>query len=175
MALFDSREGVYRVTLPALPTSQDPGNPPAVTAMGVMNYVELDMKNLATWLRTNQGLLGVSNLDTGFTVYFSDRRGEIIDPNGGTKTGSFGYNDFVNDINPASGCPNGTIDPPVIAGGPPQGEDLEGDGILRTYGGAATIPANFVSGTPLLGPVGVGLLNPNCGSTASVSYTHLVH
>jgi hypothetical protein len=174
MALFDSREGVYRVTLPALPTSQDPGNPPAVTAMGVMNYVELDMKNLATWLRTNQGLLGVSNLDTGFTVYFSDRRGEQIDPTSGVKTGSFGYNDFVNDSNPASGCPNGAIDPAVLPGGPPQGEDIEGDGILRTYGGVATIPANFVSGTPLLGVVGVGLLNPNCGSTAwpGVVYSH---
>jgi hypothetical protein len=166
MALFDSREGVYRVTLPALPTSQDLGNPPGVTAMGVMNYVELDMVNLATWLRVNQGALGVSNLDTGFTVYFSDRRGEQIDPNGGTKTGSFGYNDFVNGSNPATGCPNAVIDPPVIPAGPPQGEDLEGDGILRTYGGVATIPANFLTGTPLLGPVGAGLLNPNCASTA---------
>ena len=172
MALFDSREGVYRVTLPAVPTSQDPGNPPGVTAMGVMNYVELDMANLATWLRTNQGTLGVSNLDTGFTVYFSDRRGEQIDPTSGVKTGSFGYNDFVNDSNPASGCPNGAIDPAVLPGGPPQGEDIEGDGILRTYGGVATIPANFVSGTPLLG-VG-GLLTPNCGSTAwpGVVYSH---
>jgi PilX N-terminal len=167
MALFDSREGVYRVGLPALPTSQDWGaTAPGVTAMGVMNYVELDMANLATWLRVNQGALGVSNLDTGFTVYFSDRRGEQIDPNGGTKTGSFGYNDFVNGSNPATGCPNAVIDPPVIPAGPPQGEDLEGDGILRTYGGAATIPANFLAGTPLLGPVGAGLLNPNCGSTA---------
>jgi len=137
-----------------------------------MNYVELDMANLATWLRTNQGTLGVSNLDTGFTVYFSDRRGEQIDPTSGVKTGSFGYNDFVNDSNPASGCPNGAIDPAVLPGGPPQGEDIEGDGILRTYGGVATIPANFVSGTPLLG-VG-GLLTPNCGSTAwpGVVYSH---
>jgi type IV pilus assembly PilX-like protein len=173
MALFDSREGVYRVALPALPTSQDwGGTAPGVTAMGVMNYVELDMANLATWLRTSQGTLGVSNLDTGFTVYFSDRRGEQIDPTSGVKTGSFGYNDFVNDSNPASGCPNGVIDPPVIPAGPPQGEDLEGDGILRTYGGVAVTPANFVTGTALLGAG--GLLTPNCGSTAwpGVVYSH---
>jgi hypothetical protein len=173
MALFDSREGVYRVSLPALPTSQDwGGTAPGVTAMGVMNYVELDMANLATWLRVNQGTLGVSNLDTGFTVYFSDRRGEQIDPTSGVKTGSFGYNDFVNGSNPATGCPNGVIDPAVIPAGPPQGEDIEGDGILRTYGGVAVTPANFVGGTPLLG-VG-GLLTPNCGSTAwpGVVYSH---
>jgi hypothetical protein len=168
MALFDSREGVYRVGLPALPTSQDWGaTAPAVTAMGVMNYVELDMKNLATWLRTSQGTLNVSNLDTGFTVYFSDRRGEIIDPFSGTKTGSFGFNDFVNNQNPASGCPDGNLD---------AGENLEGDldPSPRTYGGVATIPANFVSGTPLLGPVGAGILTPNCGSTAwpGVLYSH---
>jgi type IV pilus assembly PilX-like protein len=166
MALFDSREGVYRVGLPALPTSQDwGGSAPGVTAMGVMNYVELDMVNLATWLRTSQGTLGVSNLDTGFTVYFSDRRGEIIDPFSGTKTGSFGFNDFVNDQNPASGCPDGNLD---------AGENLEEDldPLPRTYGGVATIPANFVSGTPLLGPG--GLLTPNCGSTAwpGVVYSH---
>jgi hypothetical protein len=174
MALFDSREGVYRVGLPALPTSQDwGGTAPGVTAMGVMNYVELDMANLATWLRVNQGALGVSNLDTGFTVYFSDRRGEQIDLVSGTKTGSFGYNDFVNISNPATGCPNGVIDPPVLPPpGPAQGEDLEGDGILRTYGGVAVTPANFEGGTALLG-VG-GLLTPNCGSTAwpGVVYSH---
>jgi type IV pilus assembly PilX-like protein len=174
LALFDSREGVYRVTLPALPTSQDwGGTAPGVTAMGVMDYVELDVANLAAWLKANQVTLGVSNLDTGFTVYFSDRRGEQIDPASGTKTGSFGYNDFVNNINPASGCPNGTIDPPVLPGGPAMGEDLEGDGILRTYGGVAITPPNFVTGgTTLLGAG--GLLTPNCGSTAwpGVIYSH---
>jgi PilX N-terminal len=171
LSLFDSREGVYRVALPATPTSLDyGGNAPGVTAMGVMNYVELDIANLATWLKANQTLLGVSNLDTGFTVYFSDRRGEQPDPASATKTGSFGYNDFVNDNNAASGCPNGVIDPPVIAGGLPQGEDLEGDGLLRTYGGTPFTPANFVTGAPLLGT----LLTINCGSTAwpGVIYGH---
>lgn len=167
LALFDSREGVYRVSLPALPTSQDwAGTAPGVTATGVMNYVELDVANLATWLKANQTALGVNNLDTGFTVYFSDRRGEIIDPISGTKTGSFGYNDFVNATNPASGCPDGILD---------AGENLEGDAdpLPRTYGGVATTPANFVTGgTALLGAG--GLLTPNCGSTAwpGVIYSH---
>jgi hypothetical protein len=167
LALFDSREGVYRVALPSTPTSQDPGvpAPPGVTAAGVMNYVELDVKNLATWLSGNQGVLGLSNLDTGYTIYFSDRRGEQIDPFTTTKSGSFGFNDFANVSNPASGCPDGVLDP---------GENLEGDldGAPRTYGGIAVTPANFVTGVALLGSS--GLLNPNCGSTnwPGVIYSH---
>jgi PilX N-terminal len=170
LALFDSREGVYRVSLPAVPTSKDWGSTaPGVTAVGVMDYIELDVTNLATWLRTTAG---VSNLDTGFTVYFSDRRGELPDPTAGpsanTRTGSFGFNDFVNGTDPANGCPNTVLDP--AAG---QGEDLEGDGVLRTYAKNAITPANFVtSGTTLLGAT--GLLMPNCGNTAwpGVIYSH---
>ena len=120
MALFDSREGTLRtVTQPS---------PSQVTAQGVMYYIELDAGNLANWFNTSA--LPLNNNTGGFTVYFSDRRGEQPDPStANTKTGSFGFNDVVN--NPGNGCPNNTLD---------QGEDLEGDGILRTYGGAESIP-----------------------------------
>jgi hypothetical protein len=123
MALFDSREG----------TSRTVTTPTQITALGVMYYIELDAGNLAKWFSANQGNFGGLNNNTGgFTFYFSDRRGEQPDPNAGnTKTGSFGFNDIVNAANAATGCPNNTIE---------QGEDLEGDGILRTYGGAETIP-----------------------------------
>jgi hypothetical protein len=120
MALFDSREGTMRTV--ATPTQ--------VTALGVMYYIELDAGNLARWINT--GAFPLNNNTGGFTVYFSDRRGERPDTNvGGVKTGSFGFNDVVNLSNPGTGCPNGAIE---------QGEDLEGDGVLRTYGGAETIP-----------------------------------
>lgn len=126
MALFDARESIYRPG----------GNPGAqVTAEGVMYYVELDAGNLANWFNTNP--LGVAlNNSTGFTLYFSDRRGEQTDPNAAnTKTGSFGFDDFINETDPTNGCPNGTVE---------QGENLEGDPaaatVLRTYGGAETIP-----------------------------------
>jgi hypothetical protein len=125
--LFDPREGILRTT---------PPSSGLISASGVMNYVELDMANLATWLSANQSSLNLNNNTTGFTVYFSDRRGEQKD-NQGTggvvRTGSYGYNDLVNPSNQAQGCPNTTID---------QGEDLEGDGILRTYGHVETPPAN---------------------------------
>lgn len=123
-ALYDTREGVNRATGAAGP----------ITAAGVMDYVELDAANLVNWFTTNQGALGLDN-NTGYTIYFSDRRGERTDPNAGnTKTGSYGFDDFVNPNDAANGCPNGVVD---------SGENLEGDTVpvLRTYGGAEVAPA----------------------------------
>ncbi len=128
LALYDTREGIFRAADMA---------PASVRADGVMYYIELDATNLALWLKTNQAGLGLNNLDTGFTVYFSDRRGERgdTDAGGGLLTGSYGYNDFVNSSDPTNGCPNNVLDP-----APGQGEDLEGDGILRKYGGLENPP-----------------------------------
>jgi hypothetical protein len=121
-ALFDTREGINRAS----------SNTAPITAQGVMYYVELDAKNLANWFTANQGGLGLNN-NTGYTIYFSDRRGEHADttatPN--VKTGSYGFNDFVNPSDPNNGCPNGVLD---------SGEDLEGDGVFRTYGGTEVAP-----------------------------------
>jgi PilX N-terminal len=133
MALYDTREGIYR---------QNDINPAPVYGSGVMGYVELDAQNLAAWLRNNQTGLSLNNIDTGFTIYFSDRRSEQKDPNlGNVKTGSFGFNDFVNPADVANGCPDGVLN---------QGEDLEGDSatvpLPRTYGGAEFAPANPLAG-----------------------------
>ena len=123
--LYDTREGVDRA--PAAITSA-----PFIAAEGVMNYVELDAKNLVNWFTANQAGLGLDN-NTGYTLYFSDRRGEKTDPNAAnTKTGSFGFDDIINPNDAANGCANTTLD---------SGEDFEGDGILRTYGGVETAPA----------------------------------
>jgi hypothetical protein len=121
-ALYDSREGVDRATSATVP----------IDAQGVMYYVELDAKNLVNWFTANQGALGLDN-NTGYTLYFSDRRGEQKDPSAApvVKTGSYGFNDFVNPNDAANGCPNGALD---------SGEDLEGDGIFRTYGGTEVAP-----------------------------------
>ena len=104
---------------------------PQIPALGVMNYVELDATNLSNWLRTQQGALSLNN-NTGFTVYFSDRRGEQPDPTASPAalTGSFGFEDIVNGLSdPTNGCPDKGLT---------AGEDLEGDGVLRIYGGFAT-------------------------------------
>ncbi|MFY9527958.1 MAG: PilX N-terminal domain-containing pilus assembly protein [Candidatus Acidiferrales bacterium] len=119
--LFDPREGVFR-------EAAIPGN--LLTANGVMSYVELDATNLANWF-LNDAVGKLANNVTGYTVYFSDRRGENVDPVTGTKTGSYGFNDIVNPGDVANGCPSGALD---------QGEDLEGDLTLRTYGETPVIP-----------------------------------
>ena len=119
--LFDTREGTLRDVALA-------GN--AVTLAGTMHYVELDVANLDKWFT---GLLGASgtnaNNTTGYTVYFSDRRGDRHDPSPPpsvgttpTKTGAFGFDDFVNssDVN---GCPNGALE---------GAEDFESDFTMGT-------------------------------------------
>jgi hypothetical protein len=121
-ALYDSREGVDRAT----------AGPAPITAQGVMYYVELDAKNLVNWFTANQAALGLDN-NTGYTLYFSDRRGEQKDPIAAplVRTGSYGFNDFVNPNDPNNGCPNTALD---------AGEDLEGDGTPRYYGGVEVAP-----------------------------------
>ena len=196
MVLFDTREGMYRpfpaTALPATPTNsastpKEAG--PQISAEGVMNYIELDAKNLASWFNTNQSTIagGLMN-NTGFALYFSDRRGEQLDTNAtdstvNTRTGSFGFNDVVNPGDAAKGCPNGTFDGGVLGVNGP--EDLEGDGVFRTYGqnsvfnaantAASTIPFIFPLGgvlptvspyyLPASGTATMALMqNPNCGT-----------
>ena len=137
--LFDARESTPR------PSDIPGGGTGLLTAAGVMQYIELDANNLANWLKANQAGLPVNNV-TGFTVYFSDRRGEQLDPNAGnTRTGAYGFNDNVNTGDPAHGCPDGVLNP---------GEDLAGDGVLRVYG-------KVESAIPNLIPVAGGLLAGN--------------
>src|SRR5580698_7107994 len=141
--LYDTREGVDRA--PAATTTT-----PYIAAEGVMNYVELDAANLVAWFTANQAGLGLDN-NTGYTLYFSDRRGEKVDTNvaPNVKTGSFGYNDIINPNDPANGCSNVVLDP---------GEDFEGDGVLRNYGGVETSPA-------MIAPTNYMLLTQNVANT----------
>jgi hypothetical protein len=168
-ALYDTREGTAR-------DNALTGN--AIVLSGVMNYVELDVANLAKWFSGTLGSSGTNAVNiSGYTVYFSDRRGDQADTTlGGPppsvvgsvsgKTGAFGYEDFVNPGS-ANACPNSALD---------QGEDVEGDytsGVdltpaLRTYG-TPQFPNNTV-GVPItslaaltLGPSPLAInKNPNC-------------
>lgn len=174
MSLFDSREGLFRAysvgALPATPAKE--GNP-QISAKGVMYYVELDAANLAAWFSANQASMSPKILNaTGFSVYFSDRRGEQPDTQAAVtsnpaRTGSFGFNDLTNPTDAAQGCPNFTLD---------SGEDMEGDGILRTYGAAPTtipyiltgvIPATSSTNLPSAGTDTMAVMqNPNCNSNS---------
>jgi hypothetical protein len=144
--LFDTREGYNRQTAPAGAFVS------LVTLGGTMNYVELDVKNLALWFSGKLGASGPSTADpniapNNFVVYVSDRRSNYV-PTGtamgtfpplspsGHESGEYGYGDNMNP-SVVSGCPNNTLD---------TGEDLEGLGILYTYG-ETTFPPAMVDST----------------------------
>jgi hypothetical protein len=170
--LFDAREANLRDTALA-------GN--AETHAGAMHYVELDVSNLDRWLSGTLGASGgLANNTTGYTLYFSDRRGDRKDPNspastgpGPAKTGAFGYDDIVNPAS-ASGCPDGVLAP---------AEDFESDfvhgtdpnppAVARFYGGqfptdAGVNPNNLWSigavsmAIPNVLNVAATANNPNC-------------
>ena len=123
--LFDTREAISRdAAPPAVDATLSPnGN---LTAGGVINYVELDVNNLSKWFTGKIGKTGATAINpTGYTVYFSDRRGEQNDPTLARKSGAYGFNDLVNPNDATNGCPNGKLD---------QGEDLAQTGVLSTFG-----------------------------------------
>ena len=119
--LFDPREALQR----------DTSNPGAANLPigGVMHYITIDAANLAKWFRAtvapyNAGTGASSRIDnTGYTVYFSDRRNNRTAAS--LETGEYGWEDFVNPLS-ATGAPNGALD---------TGEDVNGSGALDTYGG----------------------------------------
>jgi hypothetical protein len=125
--LYDTREGVIRDQAPPNPNASAtiPFPNGAITAAGVMDYIELDVNNLSRWILGSIGASGTSaEKVTGYAVYFSDRRGETTDPAAGYKTGAYGFNDNVNASDAANGCPNGTLD---------TGEDYAQTGALVKY------------------------------------------
>jgi hypothetical protein len=136
-ALFDTREGTLRDVSPTgslggINYSQ------MVTLSGVMQYVELDAKNLARYLGgalVGSGHLSFDNVNApnDYTAYISDRRGNYtgaaltntwppLSPST-HETGEYGWSDFINPAS-AAGCPNNTQD---------TGEDLDVLGATGFY------------------------------------------
>lgn len=117
--LFDPREGALRDTALA-----------SISMGGLMYYIELDARNLARWFRSqipaaNCAIACTGNQAwnlNGYTVYFSDRRGNKNAA--GVETAEYGFEDIVN---PASGTgtPNNILD---------NGEDFNGNGVVDVYG-----------------------------------------
>jgi hypothetical protein len=137
-ALYDPREAVLRDTEPA-----------SMQFGGIMHYIELDARNLSRWFSgamppssCSPSCSGTNALNVnGYTVYFSDRRGNR---NGTAETGEYGFEDVVN---PASGTgtPNGALNP---------GEDFNGNGTLETYGQNPRLPYGVGSWASMSGPYG---------------------
>ena len=119
--LYDPREGEIR--------DNAQGNASCAVA-GVINVVELDMLNLKHWLAgtiAGSGPNVESATQNGYIVYFSDRRGMQLKPGEVELNGEYGFEDVINPAD-AAGKPNGVLD---------DGEDVNGNGTLETYGIAA--------------------------------------
>ncbi len=133
LVLYDTREAKRREDEPTGNTN--------VYLGGVMHYIELDVNNLSRWFRGEIGSNGNRALNvTGYTVYFSDRRGNR--DAAGRETGEYGFEDFVNPAS-STGTPNGVLD---------TGEDVNQNGTLETYGSTAG-GMNVVWSSPLLNTV----------------------
>jgi hypothetical protein len=122
---YDAREGEVRDVVVA-------GSSCSVN--GIMNAVEIDVRNLRRWLTGAIGANGV-NVDWttqhGYVLYFSDRRGMIIDPNAvpAALTGESGLEDVINAASGA-GTPDQILEPG--ANGSP--EDVDGNNLLDNWG-----------------------------------------
>jgi hypothetical protein len=142
---YDPREGEVREqswtqsSQPQYPTSTDQ----SCTTNGVMNAVEIDVGNLKRWLAGSIGTSG-TNVDyvaeNGSILYFSDRRGMLLNPNptsnhpANRKSGDSGLEDLVN-ATVATGTPGGTLDAPMT-GQQYSPEDVNENGVLDNFGAA---------------------------------------
>ena len=103
---------------------------------GLMNTVEIDVGNLNRWLTATTG--SGSSVDfssqNGYILYFSDRRGMLLNPHpplGGapTKTGDAGTEDVINRSS-GPGTPDGALEAPVAR----SSEDDNENGFLDNFG-----------------------------------------
>lgn len=128
--LYDPREGAPRDD-EAYFRTQNPYH------RGVMHYVEVDVGNLKRWLEGATGSTGNNSTmkETGYVLYFSDRRtnrdrgpdgtATITAPFGDDReTGEFGWENFVNSTHARS----------EIYGVFDAGEDMNGNGAQERYG-----------------------------------------
>jgi len=136
--MYDAREGEVR----------DTSGPTTTSLNGIMNLVEVDVGNLQQWFAGNIATSGVYAYNgpdalnnSGYILYTSDRRMNCMDgkydlegtcasnvvASGVSTAGEsaqFGNEDIINQSN-SSGAPNQSLD---------TGEDVNGNGVLDTYG-----------------------------------------
>ncbi|HEX4426072.1 MAG TPA: hypothetical protein VH079_11780 [Terriglobales bacterium] len=130
---YDAREGEVR--------DNKAGNN-SCTPNGVMNAVEIDVGNLKRWLAGTTGTTGPSVNYTdqnGYILYFSDRRGMLVNPNGtfvtgfaAAKTGDSGLEDSINSST-AAGTPDNALEP-IPAGKSESPEDVNNNLRLDNFG-----------------------------------------
>ena len=155
--LYDAREGEVRDSQASTNTTS--------SLNGIMNLLEVDMGNLQQWFA---GIIGTSGQyafngpdalnNSGYIFYTSDRRMNCMDgkyelegtctsnavtngvPTAG-ESAQFGNEDIINPASTA-GTPNGQLD---------TGEDVNGNGVLDTYGAYAH---PIAAGSTTISPTG---------------------
>jgi hypothetical protein len=148
--MYDAREGELRENQRTSTTCH---------VGGVMNLVEIDVGNLKKWLAGTIGTSGKNveyTSQNGYILYFSDRRGMIVNPNTGTKNGEYGFEDVINPTS-TSGNPNGKLD---------AGEDVDANGKLDTWGEADLGLGFGASGNPNSSVACLAVARPNWVSGA---------
>jgi hypothetical protein len=132
---YDVREGEIRDNAVAAADN-------SCATSGVMNAVEIDVGNLAKWLSgaipgsgTNVDFLA----QNGYILYFSDRRGMLLNPHpplGGaaSKTGDAGTEDVINRSS-GPGVPDGVLET-IPANRTYSPEDDNENGFLDNFGSA---------------------------------------
>ena len=145
---YDAREGEVRDTQASTNTTS--------SLNGIMNVVEVDVGNLQQWFAgviATSGKYAFNGPDalnnSGYILYTSDRRMNCNDAaNGhtevncsGSETAQFGNEDIINPSS-TTGTPNGQLD---------TGEDVNGNGVLDTYG---VYPHPIAAGSTTISPTG---------------------
>jgi hypothetical protein len=149
---YDTREGEMRDTnVPNVtPSSGNPGYPNTYSSCsvnGIMNAVELDVGNLAKWLKGTIAGSGTSvnyTAENGYVLYYSDHRGMLPSThtsNGGQTpagivNGESGLEDVVNSglnltASPAT-APDGVLESTTYYTYSP--EDVDQNGFLDNWG-----------------------------------------
>lgn len=166
---YDTREGEMRDTTQAAESC---------SVNGIMNATELDVGNLALWLKGTIGSSGANVNYTnynGYILYFSDHRGSITDPNpsnggqtpAGVISGESGLEDVVNASSATGLPPNGTLEPATYYNFSP--EDVDENGKLDNWG-EVNIGYGFGVNTNT-SPLNSYVRISSCGSTASPAST----
>ncbi len=144
---YDAREGEVRDQSWTGGTAASSSDT-SCTTNGLMNAVEIDVGNLKRWLTGGTG--GIpgsgtsvnSTAQNGYVLYFSDRRGMLVNPNltsthpANTKSGDSGLEDVINASHTgdtSTGTPDGAPEP-IPTGRTYSPEDVNENGVLDNWG-----------------------------------------
>ncbi len=146
---YDAREGEPRDNQTARSSNTTTTKSTSVytpcSPIGVMNVVELDVGNLWLWLQgaspyaagSGSSVSTASNSQSGYILYFSDRRGMMPDSNPPAAslynniTGASQLEDTVNAAS-STGTPDGVLEPATYYSYSP--EDVDTDGYFDVQG-----------------------------------------